>query len=203
MVFFVGLGEAQIEYYRLRRLQLEESRRAERKDGKPENAARVSAPKQDGPAGTRSGSAAGHGHRRPPRHWPLRVLSLAAGVLLACSTAEAIPCLPGYCGYFYAKNECSDPVRLAIYYDEWWGDWTFEGFYRLRPGQTKLLDAVVPKTLYGEDDFGRPVSKRIAVRVPLRTGTATYYYYAETTDGSRRVGRAWGKGGQVGHGRSR
>ena len=151
MVFFIGLGEAQLEYYRQRRLQREESRCAERRDAKPEkaakpeDAARASAPKQGAPAGTSGGSAAGEEQRRPPRLWPLRVLSLAAGVLLACSSAEAVPCLPGYCGYFYAKNECSDPVRLAVYYDEWWGDWTFEGFYRLRPGQTRLLDAVVPR----------------------------------------------------------
>ena len=39
------------------------------------------------------------------------------------------------------------------------------------------------------------MSKRIAVRVPLRTGTATFYYYAETTDGRRRVWDGHGERG--------
>lgn len=129
------------------------------------------------------------------RREAIRVLLLATTFLLAWSPAEALPCLPGYCGYFIVKNACWRSIKVAIYYHAWRKDWTATGFYHLDPGEETLLAKAVSQVLYAEDRFGRPVYTWTKTLRPRRTGTADYYYHAQATDGS---GVVWGGRGRKG-----
>ena len=121
------------------------------------------------------------------------VLFLAAALLLAWTPAQAAPCLR--CGYFIVKNECWRPARVALYYHEWEEGWTATGFYHIAPGEKTTLAKAVPKVLYDEDRFGRPVYTRTKTLVRRKTGKATYYFYGEAADGS---GVVWGGCGKKG-----
>ena len=127
----------------------------------------------------------------------MRILAIVVAFLLAwpISKSAAKMCLPGFCGYFYVKNECSHPIEFAIYYDELWEDWTVEGFYIVNPSEEIILDTIVHKWVHGVDNYGRDMWKSIGVRVPLRTNRSSYYYYARTTDGNKLT---WGGGTEKG-----
>ena len=71
-------------------------------------------------------------------------------------------------GYSYHfTNRCQHPIRLAIYYEDRSGQWRAEGWWVFAPSQSANLASA--------DD------KR------LKSNNGVWYFYAETTDGSRWV----------------
>ncbi len=66
---------------------------------------------------------------------------------------------------FLFKNNCRYPVRLAIHYRKINGEWTTEGWWNIAPFKETYLASKGTR---------------------LTTNNSIWYYYAETTDGSRR-----------------
>lgn len=68
-------------------------------------------------------------------------------------------------GYrYYFTNNCSRPVTLAIRYRDVAGQWRTEGWWKFAPGAGNYLSS--------------------STHQELRSNSAVWYYYAETTDGS-------------------
>ena len=65
---------------------------------------------------------------------------------------------------FLFKNNCRYPVRLAIHYRKTNGEWTTEGWWNIAPFKETYLASKGTR---------------------LTTNNSIWYYYAETTDGSR------------------
>jgi hypothetical protein len=71
---------------------------------------------------------------------------------------------PAQAGFgYYFTNQCSKTVSLAIRYKDMSGQWRTTGWWQFSPGQSSYLDA-----------GGSPV----------KSNSAVWYYYAQTTDGA-------------------
>jgi len=97
----------------------------------------------------------------------LRAYRLAlgvAGILVAAATDGASDASGPASASFKVRNECDHPIQVAIRYADMAGTWRTAGWWPLGvKGESVLAD--------GQS-------------VPITTGSANWYYYAESTDGS-------------------
>lgn len=68
---------------------------------------------------------------------------------------------------FAFQNNCNEPIRLAIGYQDTDSDWRYEGFWRIESG----------KEIHPSDQGER-----------LRSRSLVYYFYAESIDGNKKSG---------------